>query len=54
MASFAPILDGEVLDINVLGAFSRLVGIHHFDGRLIVFVQRSRTMLRKTELGDSA
>ena len=46
-----PILDGKVLDGNVTSTISRLTGIDHFDGRIIVAVQDGRTRLAKIQLG---
>ena len=45
-----PILDGKVLNINVAGALSRNTSVDHLDSRLVVFVDRSRVMLGKTQL----
>ncbi len=45
-----PVLDGKVLDINVTRTFRRDLGVDHIDSRHIVFVDRSRTSLRKAEL----
>ena len=42
-----PILNGEMLDINVTGALGRNVSVDHVDGRHIVFVEWSGTVLRK-------
>ncbi len=50
-----PILDGKVLDINVARALGRDLRVDHVDSRHIVFVDRSRTSLRKAKLAqDSA
>ena len=55
VASFFPILDGKVLDINVTGALSGDTGVDHIDGRLIVLIDGSGASQRETEvLHDSA
>ena len=52
---FLPILDGKVLNINMAGTLGGNAGVNDFDGRLIVFVDRSRGSLGKTKLmHDSA
>ena len=48
----SPILDGKVLDGNVTSTISRLTGIDHFDGRIIVAVQDGRTRLAKIQLRE--
>ena len=50
MSCFAPILDREVLYIDMTGAFCGLVGIYHFDGGLIILVDRGGSKLSKAKL----
>ena len=38
MSSAFPVLDGEVLNVDVSGAFSGAPGIDHFDCGFVVFV----------------
>jgi hypothetical protein len=45
-----PILDSEVLDINVAGACGGTAGIDHVNGRFIVFIKESGVLLGKTKL----
>ena len=45
-----PVLNGKVLDVNVTGALGRDLRVDHVDSRHIVFVDRSRTSLRESEL----
>ena len=36
VASFLPVLDGKMLDVDVTGAFGGHTGIDHVDGRHVV------------------
>ena len=53
MSSTFPILDGEVLDVDVSGAFGRASSIDHFDGRFVVFVKNGRTFLSEAKLMEN-
>lgn len=48
----SPLLDGEMLDINVSRARRGSVLIDHGDGGLVVYVERSRTILSKSQLSQ--
>ena len=39
LCGFFSILNCKILDINVLGTFSRRFSIHHLDGSHVIFVQ---------------
>jgi hypothetical protein len=52
VSCFTPILNGKVLDIDVVGTFSWLVGIDHFNGRFIIFMNRGWRSLSKAKLGE--
>jgi hypothetical protein len=52
VACFAPILNGKVLDFDVTRLFGRLVGINHFDGGLVVFIEEGGSILSKSELSQ--
>ncbi len=47
LTRFLPILNRKVLDVNVARSFGRTVGIDHFDGGGVVFVQVGRGILRR-------
>jgi hypothetical protein len=49
VALLTPLLDREVLDINVAGAFGGSRGIDHVDGGLVVFMEDGRASLGKTK-----
>jgi len=49
VASLLPILNGKVLDINVMRTLSRNTSINHLDSRHVVFVDRSWFILRETQ-----
>jgi len=49
VTSVFPILDGEVLDVDVASAVRRYSGINHLDCGLVVTVERSGFGLSKTE-----
>jgi len=42
VASILPILDGKMLDVDVTRTFRGNTGVDHFDGRHVVFEDRSR------------
>ena len=50
VAGLFPVLDGEVLGVDVARARSRFTGVDHLDRRLIVFENRSGFDLGKTKL----
>ena len=50
VASLLPVLEGEVLDINVEGAFGRTVCINHLNGRFVVFKHGGGCRLIETKL----
>ena len=47
-------LDGEVLNGDVTGSFSRDARVDHFDGRHIVFVDGCSVFLRKTQFLENS
>ena len=49
VATLAPFLDGEVLNVDVAGAFGRAGGVDHVDGGLVVFVKDRRASLGEAE-----
>ena len=49
VASILPVLDGKVLDVNVTRSLSRNSSIDHFDRGHVVLVDRSGSMLWKSE-----
>jgi len=51
IASFFPILNGKMLDVNMSGARGRATRINHLDGGNVIFVERRRRSLGKPELG---
>jgi hypothetical protein len=53
MSCFAPILDSKTLDVNVMGAFSRLVSVDHFYGGLfVVFTEDGGVNLSEAKLSQ--
>jgi len=48
---FFPVLDGKVLDVNVMGALSRDASVDHIDGQLVVAEQDSGSGRRETQIG---
>lgn len=50
VASSLPFLNGEVLNVNVTRTRRGTTGVDHLDGRFVIFIERCRTILRKTEL----
>jgi len=50
MTSAFPVLNGEILDVDVARAFGRASSIDHFDGRFVVLIEDSRGFLREPEL----
>jgi hypothetical protein len=52
LSSFAPILDGEVLNIDLPLSFGGFVGIHHLDGGFIIFMNWGGIQLSKSKLSQ--
>jgi hypothetical protein len=50
MSGALPVLDGEVLYVNVAGAFGRAPSIDHLDSRFIVLIEEGRGVLWETQL----
>jgi len=51
VASLLPVLNSKVLDINVTRTLGRNTSIDHLGSRHVVFVDRSRFVLRETQFG---
>ena len=47
---FLPVLNGKVLDVDVVRVFSRHAGVDHVDGRLVITVENRRATGRKSQL----
>lgn len=48
----SPVLSHKKLDVNALGALSRLVSIDDLDGGFVVFAQRGRLQLSEAKLNE--
>ncbi len=48
----APLINSEPLSINVASSRSGLVFVDHVDGCLVVFIENSRTVWRKTQFNE--
>jgi hypothetical protein len=49
VALLAPLLDGEVLNVDVASALGGAGGVDHVDGGLVVFVEDRRASRRESE-----
>ena len=48
--SLTPLLNGKMLNIDVARTWGRLALVDHSDSSLVIFVQRSGTILRKAKV----
>jgi hypothetical protein len=53
VAALSPFLDRKVLNVDMPGAFSRSIRVHHVDSSLVILVKQRWPRWRETKLDGS-